>query len=353
MTDRLRTALESPNVRAFLRAIRLGEGTSDANGYRRIVGGELFDSFADHPRRRVYIKRYDVWSTAAGAYQFIASTWDEMRAQYDLPDFSPLSQDLAAVGLLVRRKALDDVLAGRIEQAIEKCRLEWASLPGSPYGQRTESMTRVLAEYTAHGGLFEPAPDSLFRPDSEPPAPIERKDTMAPFVAAALPAILNAVPDLIRIFGDKNAPVAERNVKAAERVVDIAIQATGAANAQEAAERIEKDPAAAQAVREAVRTEWFELQDAGGGIPAAREFAQKNPEFVPIMRNVSYVALSFLFIANAIVIGMVVAATMGYAMPGWEQLLGIVIQADVGATTIALSFWLGSSLTKPRPEGSK
>lgn len=185
------------------------------------------------------------------------------------------------------------------------------------------------------------------------PAPIERKDTVAPFIAAALPAILNAVPDLIKIFGDKNAPVAERNAKAAERVVDIAIQATGASNAQEAAERVAKDPVAAQAVRDAVRAEWFELQDAGGGIPAAREFAQKNPEFVPIMRNVSYVALSFLFIANAIVIGMVVAAAMGYTMPGWEQLLGIVIQADVGATTIALSFWLGSSLTKPRPEGSK
>ncbi len=30
-------ALASPNVQAFLRAIRLGEGTSDANGYRRIA----------------------------------------------------------------------------------------------------------------------------------------------------------------------------------------------------------------------------------------------------------------------------------------------------------------------------
>jgi len=43
-------ALRSKNVLAFLRAIRLGEGTLDADGYRRIVGGELFGSFADHPR---------------------------------------------------------------------------------------------------------------------------------------------------------------------------------------------------------------------------------------------------------------------------------------------------------------
>src|SRR5690606_9753915 len=134
---------------AFLRAIRLGEGTLAADGYRRIVGGELFDDFSDHPRRRVWIERYQVWSTAAGAYQFLAGTWDEMRAKYGLRDFSPGEQDRAAIGLLIRRGALEDVLAGRIEQAIAKCRLEWASLPGSPYGQRTESLQRVLDTYVA------------------------------------------------------------------------------------------------------------------------------------------------------------------------------------------------------------
>lgn len=147
-------ALRCKNVLAFLKAIRLGEGTLDDDGYRRIVGGELFDSFADHPRKLVHLPRYGVSSTAAGAYQFLARTWDEMRAKYGLPDFTPASQDKAAVGLLIRRKALDDVIEGRIEQAIEKCRLEWASLPGSPYGQRTESMERVLAVYKTWGGLF-------------------------------------------------------------------------------------------------------------------------------------------------------------------------------------------------------
>src|SRR5690606_31291858 len=147
----------------------LGEGTSDEDGYRRIVGGELFDSFADHPRKRVWIDRYKVYSSAAGAYQFIAGTWDEMRAKYGLPDFSPESQDKAAVGLLIRRKALDDILAGRIEQAIAKCRLEWASLPGSPYGQRTESMQRVLDTYVAAGGSFAPAPAAPATAAAEPP----------------------------------------------------------------------------------------------------------------------------------------------------------------------------------------
>ena len=35
----LRLAVNEPNVRAFLKAIRLGEGTSDELGYYRLVGG--------------------------------------------------------------------------------------------------------------------------------------------------------------------------------------------------------------------------------------------------------------------------------------------------------------------------
>ncbi len=44
------------------------------------------------------------------------------------------------------------MLAGRIEVAVGKCNKEWASLPGSPYGQRTVSLPRVIQEYRAWGG---------------------------------------------------------------------------------------------------------------------------------------------------------------------------------------------------------
>lgn len=151
--DELEAAALDPNVKAFLRAIRLGEGTSDDQGYRRLVGGGEFPVPPwRHPQRRVWLPRYAVYSTAAGAYQFLARTWAEMADKYGLDDFSPDNQDLGAIGLIVRRKALDDVIAGRIEAAIERCKLEWASLPGSTYGQRTEKMADVLAEYEAHGG---------------------------------------------------------------------------------------------------------------------------------------------------------------------------------------------------------
>jgi len=152
--QRLQDALVVGNVRAFLRAIRLGEGTSDDLGYRRMVGGGEFTSFVTHPRRRVSIPRYGVWSSAAGAYQIIWPTWSSLVAQYGFEDFRPARQDEAAVALIAEKGALDDVIAGRAREAIELCHEIWASLPGSKAGQRTETLDRVLAEYRDHGGTI-------------------------------------------------------------------------------------------------------------------------------------------------------------------------------------------------------
>lgn len=143
--------LADNNVKAFLQVIRKGEGTSGVNGYRTLFGGTLFTSFADHPR--IYIKRGSLTSSAAGAYQFLAKTWDETAALMGLRDFSPASQDLAALGRIAIRGALDDVLAGRFETAIKKTAKEWASLPFSPYGQPTQSLEGARLVYVQNGGI--------------------------------------------------------------------------------------------------------------------------------------------------------------------------------------------------------
>jgi muramidase (phage lysozyme) len=140
------------NVQAFLKVIRRGEGTADAGGYSRLYGGAAFDGFADHPRRVITAGRWT--SSAAGAYQFLSSTWDETRRIMGLSDFSPASQDLAAVGRIAARGALADVLAGRFESAIRKCAKEWASLPFSPYGQPTISMSTAAGVFAAAGGVI-------------------------------------------------------------------------------------------------------------------------------------------------------------------------------------------------------
>jgi lysozyme len=143
-------AVSDPNVRAFLAMIRVGEGTAGANGYRTFFGGSTFSDMSRHPNVAHTGGGYT--STAAGAYQMLYTTWLEAQAALGLPDFSPASQDLAAVWLIKRRGALADVIAGRIATAIGKCNKEWASLAGSPYGQPTLTMADDLANFVNAGG---------------------------------------------------------------------------------------------------------------------------------------------------------------------------------------------------------
>lgn len=146
--------MENANLQAFLAMIRYAEGTSGANGYRTLFGGGLFESFADHPRQRVTARLggSSITSSAAGAYQILERTWDDIQRLVGLPDFSPASQDQAAVFLIRRRGALADVRAGRFDAALGKVNEEWASLPGSPYGQPTKSLTDLRRVYVASGG---------------------------------------------------------------------------------------------------------------------------------------------------------------------------------------------------------
>jgi len=159
--------MSNKNKSAFLRCLRLGEGTSGPNGYQTLFGGSLFNSFDRHPAEAGWpgVKLSDRMcslagfgpgcvSTAAGAYQFNKPTWRRVAAKYGITDFSPASQDAAAWAVIGEKGAQADVLAGRIEQAISKCRKVWASLPGAGYGQREESMVAVLNEYQRAGGIL-------------------------------------------------------------------------------------------------------------------------------------------------------------------------------------------------------
>lgn len=143
--------LQNRNIQAMLAVIRAGEGTSGPDGYRTLFGGGLFSSYADHPR--ITVKKGGYTTTAAGAYQFLSSTWDETAGMLGLTDFTPASQDLAAVGRIAARGALDDVIAGRFDKAIAKIAREWASLPGSPYGQPTISSSEARRIFLASNGF--------------------------------------------------------------------------------------------------------------------------------------------------------------------------------------------------------
>jgi lysozyme len=146
------------NQSAFLDMIAFAEGTNGPNGYRTLFGGGLFDSFDDHPRQfKSFTNRRGetLKTSAAGRYQFLSRTWDALAKRLALPDFGPQSQDAAALELIRERGALNDVRAGRTEQAIAKCAPVWASLPGAGYAQPERQLSVLVAQYRAAGGSTE------------------------------------------------------------------------------------------------------------------------------------------------------------------------------------------------------
>lgn len=140
-------------VRAFLRMIRIGEGTQDDGGYTRIVGGSSFadheKDMSDHPK--VYISKHD--STAAGAYQITKTNWNDAsfkkwRDDNKITDFSKVSQDIYGVYLVIKKKgALNEIKNKDLKGAVDKCKKEWASLPGAGYGQREERFETIQKKY--------------------------------------------------------------------------------------------------------------------------------------------------------------------------------------------------------------
>ena len=148
------------NRRAFLDMIAYSEGTAGPNGYRTQFGGGLFDSYADHPRKVFSFtnsKGQQLTTTAAGRYQFLARTWDSLKAKLGLADFSPDNQDAAALELVRQRGALPDVDAGRLDVAVQKCAPIWASLPGAGYSQPERKFASLQSAFVQAGGIVATA----------------------------------------------------------------------------------------------------------------------------------------------------------------------------------------------------
>ncbi len=145
----------STNIKAFLRVIRYAEGTDSQDGYQIQYTGTRFYNFSDHPRvaRCGNIKGRSVCSTAAGAYQFLETTWDDVAYSIGASDFSPASQDRGAMELIYRAGAMADIESGNIAKAIGKLAPVWASFPrwdgdleGS-YSQSVVSMNELLQAF--------------------------------------------------------------------------------------------------------------------------------------------------------------------------------------------------------------
>lgn len=142
------------NVRAFLDTLGWSEGTTTIkgsdDGYNVLVGGKLFNDYSKHPDILVDLPRYGIKSTAAGRYQFLTRTWNNIVRIYGFRGrFTPEAQDLAAIKLLDECKATPHIEAGRIAQAVKLAAPIWASLPGAGYGQREHELVKLLEIYAS------------------------------------------------------------------------------------------------------------------------------------------------------------------------------------------------------------
>lgn len=280
-------ALALPQVQAFLRVIRQGESSQDDRAYFMRWPGlgkpvAYFTSLGAHPR--IFEPTYGgKSSSAAGAYQITWTTWNEFAPLLGLTDFSRRSQDICAVALIARRDALADVLAGRLEDAIFKCRQEWTSLPGAAENNARWTMTAARELYLRYLQQFEREAGQAPAPDTQPAAPIEDRPAVPqekpmPLPIAALiatfgPLIAQMIPQVAKLFAKPESATAQRNVQAIELVFNAVKEATAQPSLGAAIEAMQADPAALAAATKAVVTTpaIMEVLEIGGGIEKARE----------------------------------------------------------------------------------
>lgn len=202
---------------------------------------------------------------------------------------------------------------------------------------KEEATARVGA--SLRNGLKEP---NVFTMQDQP----KGETTMAPFLAAAIPALIQALPDFAKIF--KSPDVAERNVEAVVKATDIIMQATGASNVQEAVEKVQADPVVAQAANQAVRMSTADLADIvervnamdQGNIKAARDYNTAEP----FMINTRWMKLKFIHVLSLLFVGFSGSFVMMHWYSLTPELKGAVITLMIIAGWNGVrDYWMGSS----------
>jgi muramidase (phage lysozyme) len=128
--QRLAGYLSNPNVTAFLDAIANAEGLEGRpnGGYDLGFGYRKIASLAEHP----YVGREltpNGVSSASGRFQFMGHTWGDMKRALGLQDFSPISQQVAALKQLEQLGVLESVARGTVgSRELSRVAQVWASV---------------------------------------------------------------------------------------------------------------------------------------------------------------------------------------------------------------------------------
>lgn len=346
------------NCIAWLRVIREGESSQNDDAFTELYGGSHFSGFDDHPRQRFDLPGGN-YTTAAGAYQITETTWNDFRAKYGLMSFTSDKQDACALWLTDRAGALDDVIAGRLDAAIQRCSKVWTSLAiakrqaeapqifaayGGTLGQAKAEAVTATAVNAAATAVVPNIPEvSEIAPP--PPQPVEAKSMGV--LLTLLPTLVQMIPQLGQLFGS-GSEVSNRNLAAAKVVADTVVQATQSTNVQDAIEKMTTDSTALQSAKDAVSELLPQLMDVGGGVESARKFAadHEGGRYGRILEVVTYCAMFFLLLANCM------SAAAAYILQD-ASVLADVKQADIGAALIAFGYFLGSSISSKRKDEIK
>lgn len=190
-------------VRAFIRMLRVKEGTENEIGYTTQYSGKQFSDFREHPQEVVTDSKGKHRSSAAGAYQIMTDTWKNLKGyyqdknkkwnysgkldyakKYNISSFDQESQDKFCLVIMKHnyvddradsfynptvwkdkknkihdiaqeqklkewrkrfKKQQGDIIQMIIDNDIKRAALIsslcWASLPDSPYGQQSSTYT--------------------------------------------------------------------------------------------------------------------------------------------------------------------------------------------------------------------
>jgi muramidase (phage lysozyme) len=212
-----------PVSTALLNAIAAPE--SDGR-YNLIYGGSTFDDYSQHPNRMIPISsgpNVGLNSSAAGRYQFIGTTWNEAANALGLTDFSPESQDKAALWLANRdyrsrtgRDLMSDLATnGMTPQIAAALAPTWEGLGVNP----REAMA-------AYSDTLAGRPPTGITPGAASPAATPTADPTAQFLRdlaanpATRPFAVEIIQDQIARLTTPPAPVDPITVAQGTDVID-------------------------------------------------------------------------------------------------------------------------------------
>ena len=160
-------------------------------------------------------------------------------------------------------------------------------------------------------------------------------------ISAFGPMLAELIPSVAKAF-DKQAETPAK-IEAATKIIDTVVKATGAANVQDAVEKMQKDPAVRKIATDAVVTEpqITQLLEIGGGIEAARasNLAVQNAP------NPFWYNPAFWFVVIVVVPPLygVVGFLLWHMPKPSEQLVTQVVTGILGLAALAGAYYLGST----------